>query len=60
MSSEPGKRRPVPPRAYLNPDFMLSPQARTIRVMAELMEPHLRFKKYGVRNTVGCSARRAR
>jgi len=52
MSSEPGKRRPVPPRAYLNPDFMLSPQARTIRVMAELMEPHLRFKKYGVRNTV--------
>ena len=52
MPSEPGKRRPVPPRAYLNPDFMLSPQARTIRVMAELMEPHLRFKKNGVRNTV--------
>jgi uncharacterized protein (TIGR00730 family) len=52
MSPEKGKLRPTPPRAYLNPEFMLSPQARTIRVMAEMMEPYQRFKKYGVRNTV--------
>lgn len=52
MTPEKGKLRPTPPRAYLNPEFMHSPQARTIRVMAELMEPYQRFKKYGVRNTV--------
>jgi uncharacterized protein (TIGR00730 family) len=47
-----GSKRPTPPKAYLNREFMLSPQARTLRVMAEMMEPHLRFKKNGVRNTV--------
>ena len=52
MSPEEGKKRPTPQRAYLNQEFMTSPQARTIRVMAELTEPHLRFKKYNVRNTV--------
>ena len=52
MSPEKGPLRPTPPRAYLNPEFMLSPQARTIRVMAEMMEPYQRFKKAGVRNTV--------
>ena len=44
--------RPPPPKAYLNQEFMMSPQARTLRVMAELSEPYQRFKKYGVRNTV--------
>ena len=52
MSPEKGKLRPTPARAYQNQEFMLSPQARTLRVMSEMMEPHLRFKKYGVRNTV--------
>lgn len=52
MSPEEGKKRPPPQRAYLNQEFMSSPQARTIRVMTELTEPHLRFKKYNVRNTV--------
>jgi uncharacterized protein (TIGR00730 family) len=31
---------------------MASPQARGIRVLTEMTEPHQRFKKYGVRNTV--------
>lgn len=52
MSPEKGKLRPCPPKAYLNQEFMLSPQARTIRVMTEMTEPYQRFKKYGVRNTV--------
>ncbi len=52
MSPEKGKLRPTPPQAYLNPEFMTSPQARGIRVLTEMTEPHQRFKKYGVRNTV--------
>ena len=52
MSPEKGKLRPTPPRAYLNPEFMASPQARGIRVLTEMTEPHQRFKKFGVRNTV--------
>jgi len=44
--------RPTPVKAYQNEEFLLSPQARTLRVMAELTEPYHRFKKYGVRNTV--------
>ena len=52
MTPEPGKRRPTPPKAYLNPEFMLSPQARSIRVLTEMTEPHHRFKQHNVRNTV--------
>ncbi len=52
MSPEKGKLRPPPAKAYQNQEFLLSPQARTLRVMAELTEPYHRFKKFGVRNTV--------
>ena len=52
MSPESGKHRPPPTLACLNQEFMMSPQARTIRVMAEMTEPYVRFKKYNVRNTV--------
>lgn len=52
MTPEKGKLRPTPPKAYLNPEFMVSPQARSIRVLTEMTEPHVRFKKYNVRNTV--------
>jgi len=48
MSSEKGKLRPTPPRAYLNPEFMASPQARAIRVLTEMTEPQVRFRKYNV------------
>lgn len=33
MTPEKGKLRPTPPKAYLNPEFMVSPQARSIRVL---------------------------
>jgi uncharacterized protein (TIGR00730 family) len=52
MSEAKRPRRPVPPKAYLNDEFMTSPQARILRVMAEMQEPYGRFKKHGVRNTV--------
>ena len=52
MTPEKGKLRPTPPKAYLNPEFMGSPQARSIRVLTEMTEPHVRFKKHNVRNTV--------
>ena len=40
MSPEKGKLRPPPVKAYENQEFLLSPQARTLRVMAELTEPY--------------------
>lgn len=41
-----------PIKAYKNLKFLNSPQAREIRVLAELMEPAARFRKYKVKNTV--------
>ena len=40
MSPEKGKLRPTPPRAYLNPEFMASPQARGIRVLFDVVLNH--------------------
>ena len=34
------------PKAYKNPEFLNSPQARTIRILAEYLEPESRFEKY--------------
>jgi uncharacterized protein (TIGR00730 family) len=42
--------RPV--KAYKNPEFLNSPSARLIRVLAEMLEPESRFRRYGVRDTV--------
>lgn len=39
-------------KAYKNSAFLNSPEARTIRILAEYLEPAARFKKYGVRDTV--------
>lgn len=39
-------------KAYNNYDFLNSPAARNIRVLAELTEPHSRFRKFNVHNTV--------
>ena len=39
-------------KAYNNKEFLNSPPARLIRIMAEMLEPADRFKKYGVRDTV--------
>jgi hypothetical protein len=39
-------------KAYNNYEFMNSPQARPLRVLAEFLEPHARFRKNRVHNTV--------
>lgn len=41
-----------PPKAYKNLEFLNSPQARTIRVMCELTEPGVRFRKNQIHNTI--------
>jgi len=39
-------------KAYANLEFLNSPSARLIRILAEMIEPSARFRKYGVRDTV--------
>ena len=40
------------PKAYKNAEFLNSPQARTIRILAEYLEPESRFEKYNIQDTV--------
>ena len=39
-------------KAYRNIDFLTSPQARTLRIQAEYMEPETRFEREGVEDVV--------
>jgi uncharacterized protein (TIGR00730 family) len=41
-----------PPLAFLNPDFLKSPAARTIRMIAEYLEPAERLRRAQVRDTI--------
>ncbi len=41
-----------PEKAYRNMEFINSPDARTIRILAEFLEPMHRFKKYNIYDTV--------
>ena len=41
-----------PLKAYNNPEFLHSAEARTIRVNCELLEPKYRFQKYEIENTI--------
>jgi len=41
-----------PPKAYRNLEFLNSPDARTIRILAEYNEPKARFEKYGIENSI--------
>jgi uncharacterized protein (TIGR00730 family) len=40
------------PLAYLNPEFLESPEARTIRILAEYLEPLRRFEEQRIQDTV--------
>ena len=40
------------PLAYMLPDFLESDEARPIRILAEYLEPHRRFRKERIRDTV--------
>jgi len=39
-------------KAYENPRFLESKDARALRILAEYLEPLSRFKRYGVRDTI--------
>lgn len=40
------------PKAYKNSKFLNSPAARTIRILAEYLEPQDRLQKYDIRDTI--------
>lgn len=42
----------IPPAAYRNVDFLTSPRARTLRILAEYLEPESRFRHYNVDDTI--------
>jgi len=42
----------LPLKAYENPDFLGSPEARTVRILSEYLEPLSRFEKAKVNSTV--------
>ena len=44
--------RKWPQKAYKNLDFITSPDGRTLRVLAEFLEPAARFRRHRVWNTV--------
>jgi uncharacterized protein (TIGR00730 family) len=41
-----------PPLPYLNPEFLRSPEARTLRILAEYLEPASRLRRLAVRDTI--------
>jgi len=41
-----------PIKAYENPAFLNSPDARVLRILAEYLEPHARFRDLAVRDTI--------
>jgi hypothetical protein len=42
----------MPPLAYLNAEFLKSPDARIMRIIAEYLEPAARLRRYRVRDTI--------
>ncbi len=42
----------LPHKAYNNPDFLSSPDARPIRMLAEFLEPAGRLRRAGIRDTI--------
>jgi uncharacterized protein (TIGR00730 family) len=52
--SEPYSKGPDQPlrKAYNDPEFLNSPEARIIRIMSEYIEPTTRFEKYNIQGAV--------
>jgi hypothetical protein len=42
----------LPDKAYDNAEFLISPEARTIRILSEYLEPETRLDRLKVNNTV--------
>ncbi len=40
------------PKSYLNPDFLMSPDARTVRLLCEYLDPERRFRELDIRRGV--------
>jgi uncharacterized protein (TIGR00730 family) len=45
-------RNPLPQKAYKNQEFLSSPDARAIRMLAEFLEPSGRLRRAGIRDTI--------
>lgn len=45
------KKRPIS-KAYSNEEFLLSPEARPIRMLAEYYEPNTRFNRFAIDDTI--------
>lgn len=47
------KKESIQPEvAWKNPEFLASPDARIVRIISEYLEPAIRFRKYGINNTI--------
>ncbi|MBI3650694.1 MAG: LOG family protein [Acidobacteria bacterium] len=42
----------IPPVAYLNDEFLKSPDARALRILSEYIEPAARLRRFNVRDTI--------
>ena len=42
----------IPSKAYIDPDFILSSDARPLRILSEYLQPDVRFKLHGINHTV--------
>ena len=42
----------MPPVPYLNENFLKSPDARTLRILSEYLEPATRLRRFNVRDTI--------
>lgn len=52
MTGDKGTQYHQPEKAYRNPEFLNSPEARSIRVLCEFEEPEMRFRRMGVQDTI--------
>ncbi len=52
MTGKSDNKLPEPVKAYKNMEFINSSDARTIRILAEFLEPMHRFRKYNIHDTI--------
>ena len=46
------KKLEKPPKAYKNADFLNSSDARIVRILSEFVEPHARFRRESIKDTI--------
>ncbi|MCZ6885949.1 MAG: LOG family protein [Alphaproteobacteria bacterium] len=51
-SQERNRTQPTPPLPFLDEEFLTSTDARSLRILAEYLEPAARFKAEGVQDTI--------